>query len=311
VGQALPSGQEVEAFLTERRNWGRWGDDDERGTINLITPAKRVAAASLVRSGRSVSLSRPLPTEPGPGNTQPVQHWWRRLPWKHGGGIAVDYLGMYCHGVTMTHLDALCHAWDADGLYNGRSPEVVVASDGARFGAIDAWADGIVTRGVLLDVPRHRGTSYVTQEEPVHGWELEAILAQRGVTLEPGDAVCIYSGLDAWQRDNPEKPYGRWAGPSGQLEKPGLHASCLPFLRDHDVSMLVWDMLDHWPDGYDVTFTVHGAIYAYGLALLDNAQLEPLAAACADEGRDTFLLVVAPLVARGGTASPVNPLALF
>jgi kynurenine formamidase len=311
VKRVIPTLDDVRSFLNDRRNWGRWGENDERGTINLITPEKRIAAASLVRSGRTVSLARPLDTEPGPGNTQPVQHWMRRNLGRQGGGVSVDYLGLYCHGVTMTHLDALCHAWDADGLYNGKDPDEEITFHGARFGAIDQWSDGIVTRGVLLDVPRHRGTAYVTLEEPVHGWELEDIVKERGIELEPGDALCVYSGRDAFQRDNPDQPYGRWVGPSGEYEKPGLHASCLPFLRDNDVSMLVWDMLDSWPLGYDITFTVHGAIYAYGLALLDNALLEPLAAATVEEGRDDFMLVVAPLVAHQGTASPVNPLALF
>jgi kynurenine formamidase len=307
----IPTQDEVVEYLTgPRRNWGRWGENDQRGTINLITPDTRVAAARHVVSGRAVSLSRPLPTDAGPHNTQPVQHWWRRSAWKHGGGTTVDYLGLYCHGVTMTHLDALCHTWEEGGGYNGRPPEDI-GFDGAHFGGIEQWADGIVARGVLLDVPRHRGVDYVTQDEPVHGWELESILRRRSIELQPGDAICVYSGRDAWQSANRDQPYGRWIGPSGEIERPGLHASCLPFLRDHDVSVLVWDMLDHWPDGYEVPFTIHATIYAYGLALLDNAQLEPLAKACAEEGRDDFMLVIAPLVAVGGTGTPVNPIALF
>jgi hypothetical protein len=87
--------------------------------------------------------------------------------------------------------------------------------------------------------------------------------------------------------------------------------SCLPFLRDHDVSVLVWDMLDHLPIGYDVPWAVHAALFAYGVGLVDNALLEPLAQACADEGRDEFMLVVAPLKVVGGTGSPANPLAVF
>ena len=116
--------------------------------------------------------------------------------------------------------------------------------------------------------------------------------------------------VEAWQAANPERPYGRPFG-IGPNERPGLHVSCLEFLRDHDVSVLVWDMLDHLPVGYDIPWAVHAALFAYGVALVDNALLEPLARACVEEQRDEFMLIVAPLVVVGGTGSPANPLAVF
>jgi len=112
------------------------------------------------------------------------------------------------------------------------------------------------------------------------------------------------------QEANGEKPYGRPFGP-GPMERPGLHVSCLEFLRDHDASVLVWDMLDHLPIGYDIPWAVHAALFAYGVALVDNALLEPLSRACVEEKRDEFMLIVAPLVVVGGTGSPANPLAVF
>ena len=115
---------------------------------------------------------------------------------------------------------------------------------------------------------------------------------------------------EAWQAANPDTTYGRPFG-GGVNERPGLHVSCLPFLRDHDAAVLVWDMLDHLPIGHDIPWAVHAAIFAYGVALLDNALLEPLAKACQEDGRDEFMLVIAPLRVRGGTGSPTNPLALF
>ena len=154
------------------------------------------------------------------------------------------------------------------------------------------------------------GAAVVTEERPVHGWELEDIARARNLRLEPGDAVCVYSGREAWQAAHPERPYGRPFG-MGPNERPGLHVSCLEFLRDHDVSVLVWDMLDHLPVGYDIPWAVHAALFAYGVALVDNALLEPLARACVEEGRDEFMLIVAPLVVIGGTGSPANPLAVF
>jgi kynurenine formamidase len=309
IERRLPTEAEVKSWLTDRRNWGRWGPDDQRGAINLITPNKRAAAARLVRTGRSVSLSRPFPKQPGLNNYFPAQHYMRTLP-RGRGGFAADYYGIFYHGVASTHLDALCHTWDEQGMWNGRDPRQAVTFDGATFGSVEQWSEGILTRGVLLDVPRHRGVRYVTQDTPVHGWELEDIVRARGLRIEPGDAVAVYCGRERWQADHPDTPYGRPFG-GGPNVRPGLHISCLPFLRDHDVAVLVWDMLDHLPIGYDVPWAVHAALFAYGVALLDNALLEPLAEACREEGRDEFLLVIAPLVVEGGTGSPVNPLAVF
>jgi kynurenine formamidase len=326
IERGEPTAADVERFLFQDRNWGRWGPDDERGTLNHVTPETRLAALASARTGQAVSLSRPVPTWTGPGNIQPAQHFTKVL---HGGvqntshdgpppgGAAIDYYGMQYHGVTTTHLDALCHGWDRDGLYNGRDPDEVLSTNGASFAGVDALADGIFTRGILLDVPAHRGVEYVTQDEPVHGSELEEIVRASGTTLRPGDALCVYSGRERWQDANPDKPYGRSpvvtepGKGSMHYEKPGLHASCLPFLRDSDASVLVWDMLDVTPYPYDVAFTVHGAIHAYGLLLIDNALLEPVALACREQSRVDFLFTVAPLVVNGGTGSPVNPIAVL
>ncbi len=295
----IPTRDEVRAYIRERRNWGRWGDDDQMGAINLITPEKRVQAARLVRSGRSVSLSRDVPVTPGRNNPVPAQHFVNLHD-----HAATDYYGIQYHGYVTTHVDALCHVWDDDGMWQGRDPRAEVTSNGVRFGSIELWRDGITTRGVLLDVPRHRGTPSVTLEAPVHGDELAAIAAAQGVTIEPGDALVVYSGREAWQAAN--RGWSGYRPPS-----PGLHASCLPFLRDHDVSVLVWDLMDARPDDYDIPWTVHAALYAYGVALVDNSLLQPLAEACAEEGRYEFMLTFAPLPFVGGTGSPVNPIALF
>ena len=153
VVRKLPTEEEVQSYLTDRRNWGRWGRDDERGAINLVTPEKRVAAAGLVRAGRAVSLSRDFPKEPGPGNAVPAQHWMRKTSRGDGGGGSSDYIGMSFHGVISTHLDALCHVWGTDGMWNGRDPDREITFDGALFGSVDRWSDGIITRGVLLTCP--------------------------------------------------------------------------------------------------------------------------------------------------------------
>ena len=299
----LPDRREVLSYLREKRNWNRWGADDQVGAVNLITAAKRVAAARLVRTGRAVSLSRDFPKTPGPGNPTPGQHFMKTVP-RGSGGFAADFYGSYYHGWAFTHLDALCHTWDEAGMWNGKDPAQEIGFDGARWGGVEHWRQGIVTRGILLDVPAHRGRPFVAQEQPVHGWELAEIAKARGLTLEPGDAVCVYSGREAWQAAHPDRVYG-------PDPRPGLHVSCLPFLRDHDLAVLVWDMMDLPPNGYELPWAVHGAIFAYGVALLDNALLEPLARACAEERRWEFMLTIAPLPVVGGTGSPANPLALF
>ena len=300
----VPTQEEVRAYLKENRTWGRWGPDDQVGAVNLITPEKIIAAARLVRSGRAVSMCREFPKTPGPANLIPAHHYMRKNMVRLNAGAAIDYYGISYHGVVTTHLDALCHVWDEEGMWNGRDPDKEITFDGGTWGSIHHWKDGIVTRGVLLDVPRHRGEPFVTTDRPVHGWELEDIAREEGVTLEPGDALVVYSGRENWDKENPA-----WGSIPG--DRPGLHASCLKFIRDSDCTVLAWDMMDHFPIGYDVPWSVHGAIFAYGLALLDNALLQPLAEACAEEGRYEFMFVASPLRVVGGTGSPVNPIALF
>ena len=303
----LPTTEEVNFWLKERRNWGRWGDDDEKGAVNLIDAQKRVAAFSLVENGRVVSISRPYPKDPGPTNPTPAQHFMRRNVRDNGGGSVVDYYGFVYHGHNHTHLDALCHVWDEDGSWLGRDPDEFITGEGVTFADVTVWDTGILTRGVFLDVPRHRGEPHVTVERPVHGWELVEIAEELGVTIEPGDALLVYSGREAYQAANPDT----FLGARGGLPGPGLHVSCMPFVRDHDVSLLVWDMMDARPNEYGLPWSMHGVIYSYGVPLVDNALLQPLAEVCAEEERYEFLLLVAPLKVPGVTGSPVNPLAVF
>ena len=305
--RSVPTKDEVLAYLSERRNWGRWGDKGSAGAMNLIDEQKRLGAIGLVEKGRTVSLSRPFPVTPTAENPRPAQQYVQVWERPGNSGAAVDYYGLIYHGTATTHIDALCHVWDENGMWDGRKPEDTLTFGGANYGTVDDWSDGILTRGVLLDVPKHRGKPYVTVEEPVHGWELEDIAREQGVTLEPGDAVMVYSGREAFAADNG----GIWANSVSGEPRPGLHASCLPFVRESDMSLLGWDMMDASPNEYDIGWSVHGVIFAYGVALLDNALLEPLADACAEEGRYEFMISINPLNVIGGTGSPVNPIAVF
>ena len=239
----VPTREEVLAYLKEDSNWGRWGKDDQKGAVNMVTGQKRAAAARLVQTGRAVCLSREFPKLPAANNPTPAIHYMKRNMRGDAGGSAVDYYGISYHGTSTTHLDALCHVWDQNGMWNGADPNDAITYDGAQWGSIEHWKEGIITRGVLLDVPKHRGEPYVTQESPVHGWELEDIAKEQGITMEPGDALVVYSGRDKWnEAGNP-----LWGGDRDL--RPGLHASCLRFIEESDCCVLVWDMMDHTPNG--------------------------------------------------------------
>lgn len=311
----------VEEFLGYREqlsNWGRWGEDDELGTLNFITAERRREAAMQVRDGRSVSLSVPVATVAGHRNPTPAQHYVMHAP--RGSR---DFIGLIFHGFTNTHIDGLCHVFGSGGvMYNGR-PASAVSSAGAAAGSIDHWREGIFTRGVLYDIPRLRGQDFVGADEPVHGWDLQDAAAAQGIEPRPGDAALVRSGKEPFLQAHPEisllgQPATYQA--NGEVVKtPGVHASALEFLYETDAALLGWDFLDAAQQGYPSTIEsdpkatpLHQIAIPYmGLALLDNMQLEDLAATCAELGRWEFLFVVSPLVVTGGTGSPVNPLALF
>ena len=299
--QPLPTEAEVRGYFDRCSNWGRWGADDNAGTVNLITPDKRREAAALVKSGRAVSLAYPLNTVGGPGNWNPAQHFLRTGP-----DFSVDYIGLLFHGYATTHVDALCHIFWEGKMYNGK-PSTDVTTAGARSGSVDAWKTGITTRGVLIDIPRFRGEPYVSLDKPVRAWELHDAAAAQGSPLKPGDAVIVYSGRGAYFAANPNAVPG--AAPS-----PGLHVDTVPYLKENDAAILGWDQMDATPSGYEVFrgLSVHVLTIVFaGMPLLDNAYLEPLAEACREENRWEFLLTINPLHVRGGTGSPVNPVAIF
>jgi kynurenine formamidase len=190
-------------------------------------------------------------------------------------------------------------------LFNGYPAESVTAHGATKLG-IHRLRDGIVTRGVLLDIPAQRGVDALEPGEPIFPEDLEAAEAKAGLAVRPGDALLVRTGRWEWRRAN-----GPWD--AGSLAA-GLDASCLPWLRRRDVAALgsdcVSDVLPSRVDG--VSMPIHTiVIVAMGVHLLDNLDLDALATACAEESHWEFLFTVAPLVLRRGTASPVNPIALF
>ena len=293
---------DVLAFHQTLSNWGRWGEDDQLGALNLITPDITAAAAATVRSGRTVSCARPLDTVSSADNPSPVAH---HMTGTATEGMGADYFAIASHGFATSHLDALCHIFHEGRLYNGYPAEAVTAHGATKLG-IHRLHDGIVTRGVLLDIPALHGLDALEPGQPVFPEDLEAAESKAGLAVRPGDALLVRTGRWRWRAT-----HGAWD--VGQRAA-GLDASCLPWLRERDVAALgsdgVSDVLPSRVDG--VGMPIHTVvIVAMGVHLLDNLDLDALATACADEARWEFLLTVAPLVLRRGTASPVNPIALF
>ena len=296
------SADRIAAFRSELSNWKRFGDEDQLGTLNLIDEPKRAAAAASVRSGRCVSCARPLPTEVAPDNRNPVEH---RMIATGRDGWGGDYFGLAPHGYATSHIDALCHIFHEGRIYNGHSVDTV-APDGAEQLAIHHLRDGVVSRGVLLDIPRARGVPYLEKGAPIFVADLERAEQNAALRVETGDILLVRTGR--WALRAAE---GAWNPGKGMA---GLDASCLPWLHERGVAALGCDgVSDVMPSRIpEEPMPIHSvAIVTMGLHLIDNLELEDLAVACEAEGRWEFLLTIAPLVLERGTASPVNPIALF
>jgi len=173
--------------LFELKTWGRWRNEDQKGSPNLTTPAKLQAAGQLIQEGVTVSASLPLAKRPGPYNTNPVLHHMIRAgdlasPEGYSGGL--HSFAMAAHGMSNTHLDALCHI-----IFNGKMCNGVdaaeVTSNGARCNAIDNTREGTVSRGVLLDIPGLRGIPYIKPGEAIYAEELQAAEGDRVCALSP------------------------------------------------------------------------------------------------------------------------------
>ena len=305
----VPTTAELDALFESLSNWGRWGDDDERGTLHFLTEERRAAAARLVRTGESVSLSHDLATSPRPDHPVPVQHHMlsagdaRDADGIEGYEAARDHLALDVHGLWTTHVDALSHMFVRGRMYGGR-PASDVRSDGARSNTVLTMADGVVGRGVLLDVARALGCDFLGDGELVTAADLEAAEAAQGVTVDSGDILLV-----AWGREARRRATRGFDGFSG------LHPDCLPWLAEREVAVLGSDGISDpmpfigtggWP------FPVHQiGIVAMGLPLVDNVATAALSGRCAALGRWEFLFTMAPLRIRRGTGCPVNPVAVL
>jgi len=302
AGGSQPTRMSAAEFATlfkANTNWGRWGPQDRLGTINLITDAKRRQAAALVRSGTTVSVAHDLSEIREADNGSPIK---RERSGSGSGVVKADTLTLPYHGTFTTHQDSLCHYTFMGQGYNGGP-----AADECVEG-IDNFRDGIVTRGILIDIPRLRGVPYLEPDAAIFQTELEAWERRTGLKVSPGDAVIVRTGR--WARRKEKGPWNAFATAAG------LDVTVAPWFKARDVAIA----------GADVTLEVHTAppvvegqtaplhtilIAGLGMPIIDDLDPEALAEMCARLGRWEFMLVVAPLRVPNGTGSPVNPIAIF
>lgn len=300
---ALRNRQDFERWMTELSNWGRWGKDDQLGALNLVTPAKRKQALALVRDGLSVSLARDVEKEKAVDNGSPFQHWMDRAGTNNPGYSSADTYKVSYHGLAHTHIDSLCHMFHQGKMYNG-FPQTVITSEGAQKLGIQNLKLGVLSRGVLIDIPLLKGVEFLEPGAPIYPEDLDAWERKTGITVGPGDVVLIRTGR--WAR---RASVGPWGGKFA-----GLHGSCARWLKQRDVAVLGSDAAsDVLPSGVeDVAMPIHQlCIVAMGTWILDNCDLEALSAAAKSRQRWEFMLHVAPLAVPGGTGSPINPIATF
>ena len=305
----------------EPNNWGRWGEDDQRGTQNLIGPDQRIAAAQLVKTGKIFSLALPLNAEAPVWPSRPAP---QRLATMTGADAVVgspangpapgfqfsdDILTMATHG--STHWDGLAHGMCEDSLYNGFWAGNVTALTGSRVLGIEQQRDCFVGRGVLADVARHQGLDACPLRQVITAQMLDDALATQGVELRTGDILLVRTGHLSrwWTRPEDQKPMAYF------LDSPGLSRDSIPWLREHGIAALACDnigveiLIPEDPEERINPLHV-GCLVDLGLTLGELWVLDDLAADCAADGTYEFLLAAQPLNLPGGIGSPLNPIAL-
>jgi kynurenine formamidase len=303
------TGDEFRALFDEVRTWGRWGQHSDRGALNYITPERIVAAAGLVRSGVTITLSLPLSTEARLDSPTPADHHMTMMPDVDIGSgsvrFAKDYVGADYHNEGHSHIDAFSHV-AFEGLFYDGAPDTSVTEEGAQSGAIQILANGLVGRGVLIDVPRVRGVPWLQPGEHVYPEDLEEAERAEGVRAGPGDILLVRTGYARRISEHPP-----W---DTRMAKPGLHPTTASFLAERSVAALGCDgNSDTAPSTTEgIDFPIHVlALNAMGVHLLDYLQLEDLVRRCEAERRWEFMFAASPLRVVGGTGSPLNPIAIF
>ena len=291
--------EEFDALFQEYNNWGRWGADDEHGTMNLVTEEKTREAAALVRRGITVSLAHnPMPGEAVDNPDAAFNHTM-------GQSLRSDTYEFTYHGYGVSHIDSLCHFLWNDRLYNDILPSESTPDGCGKLG-IQNLKTGIVTRGILLDIARLKDVPYLEPETPIYVEDIEAWEQEAGVTVSPGDIIFVRTGR--WAR---RAELGPWQISNSSA---GLHASVLPWIKDRGVAFVgsdaATDVMPSMVEG--IRQPVHTMLIAgFGTNIFDNMDLEALADRAAQENRWEFMITAGPIPVEGGTGSPLNPIAIF
>jgi kynurenine formamidase len=293
-------------------NWGRWGADDERGTLNFITPDVVRRAAACVRRGDVFSLGLAFSAD-GPqigqgGRVNPI-HLMSAIDGRLGAApdgprYADDFVTMPLQ--CATQWDSLAHVWYDGQLYNGYSSSVIGAAGAAR-NAIDRLGPGVVSRGVLLDVARARGVDRIAPGQTIRPADLEAAERATGVRVKRGDVLLVRTGhLAVFKADGDRAGYMR--------TMPGLGIDCVPWLHAREIAAIATDTsaVEVIPfEDPALPLPVHAlCIRDMGLTLGEMFDLDALAADCARDGVWEFLFTAPPLKVAGGIGSPLNPVAV-
>ena len=297
---------DIERQLKVLSNWHRWGQNDQLGAINLITPRTRRRAARLVRRGVTVSLARVAEEVEAADNPQPFEQKMLEIGRTPGVPWAVDNYSVAYHGYAHTHMDSLCRLFFRGRLYNGFTHDDVTEKGASRL-SIHNLRHGIFTRGILVDIPRLKGKKWLEPGEAIFPEDLDAWEKRADVKIRSGDVVFFRTGR--WARRYAKGP---WDVKEQGLA--GLHASCCAWLKKRDIAMVGSDAAsDVMPSRIEgITHPVHLLLlHAMGMHIFDNCDLEDLGVACQKFERWEFLLTASPIPVEGGTGSPLNPIAGF
>jgi kynurenine formamidase len=300
AGNRSPANAEqFDQLFQQIKNWGRWGADDQLGAVNLITPAKRKAALKLAKDGVTVSLVHNPITEKSDDNASPFEHTMN-------AGFTTDTYRVSYHGYSHSHLDALCHILYKDQTYNGYARAEVNTAKGCTKLSIDNLKQGVITRGVLIDIPRLKGVEYLEPGTAIYQEDVEAWEKMAKVKIAEGDAILLRTGR--WAR---RAKVGPWAVGRNAA---GFHASIVPWIKARGVAIVGSDAASEVTPTLvqGVNLPVHTLlITALGINILDNQDLERLAETAAKLKRWEFMITINPMPITGGTGSPLNTIATF
>ena len=299
ASRAPRNAAEFDELFQRVKNWGRWGAADELGAANLLTDATRRRAIALAKTGTTVSLSHNLLTDKADDNGSPFEHTML-------GANTMDTYRVSYHGYAHSHIDGLCHILYKGQTYNGYPTAEVNTPTGCVKLGIDNLKQGVITRGILIDIPLLRGVPYLEPGTAVYVEDIEAWEKKAGIKIGAGDAILLRTGR--WARRDKVGPWavGRSAA--------GFHASIAPWIKARGVAFVgsdaAQDVVPSMVEG--VALPVHVLLLTgMGINLLDNQNLEALSATAARLKRWSFMLTIAPLAVKGGTGSPANILATF